>query len=1252
LDREKYLKSTRGSQEIAFRGPRVPNPIPSPRFTKNSGDMGSAGGPLGSVRGPMERATRLASSLAASTQRLASSISKMVSSTSSLTNTQEKESREHETRSFYLSLVSNAKAQTRHLEATSEAVRKILSEVSRIRKVLEDWYERRNQISLRDLISGATRALGSLLRVPQGALGLAKWLLAPLASYLFGRILPNVFRGARPGVGKAPSTGGVLLGGTRDRGARGGPTTRERISRIVGRTRERISRTLERIPGSVTVNRGASVVRKLGERAISLGKEGVGLASKVVGAGLRGLSRLVPVVALAGLGYDLFKNYQESRENFERGLGGSLKALGSSAISTLSLGLIPPEVSSRFVAGISEVLGELVKSISDKLKGFFSRISKSITDGYRSIKERVSQSVDEVKKWTSSGVDFVLGVLSSFKESISETVSQVSSWISERISSVKETINSGVEGLKSLVSRISDIPSEIVGKVSSWFSDKAFSGLNLASEMSSKIKDFVSGVVHNMTSGISSFFEGVRSFFTDLGKRFTSDPIGTIKSIVVGFKDIINSIVNMGPSGGAGDSQAPAPAPAAARKPDVGFIPVRSIAAQPGEPGSLPSIGPSSDLVGVYQNLVRRSVGDYPVTQLIGQNKPYYDSRGNLVNPMGYGKYGHMGIDVATPVGTPVRAPFSGVVVDASGGPWGKSVYLIGKNVAVRFSHLSSIEVPSGSVVAAGQVIAKTGNTGNSTGPHLDITTYTARDGKVGSWVSSYQVINRLVSAEISGKPLSEKELKELQAKVKENLPKVQQVSTDSSQVPISSSVGLALQNLAQSAATLLGLDPSQVGDVLSAIRKRMSDFAGYLENLNRGRIVDIRESEEIIRRIIGTPERFHSSPMIRTGVEGFLPLDSGEKPAKAATTPKPTPSQKSGRKDAPKLPTPAISDKKGNIPDIEKLPKKGKGIKYEENRYQYSPRKGVVLTVEEKTYRYTPKKDEGVYIYQITRQADPRNKEQVTVYEKTERKPDGTIVKKREYQRVVQAEGRVDGRSSVVFLPHIENDYMDEEGVLILPKTPPPSKPQSPTSSKAPPKPKTPPTPSKPQSTTTPKPAPTTTTPKPAPTTTTPKPAPTKAPPAPRPKPEGKPGTVTSAPPKTTVAPSPPPRQDNLSGYLDRSVPLSPTPMAGTQYAVTNVGATSPITESVGVGRGGDSQTISKSQYQAQVQSLPTPMGRINPTVDLKYTPTNPPQVNITPPSTPGLPMATTPGHIGTGAKTTSNESIQELLLINTLLG
>jgi len=80
----------------------------------------------------------------------------------------------------------------------------------------------------------------------------------------------------------------------------------------------------------------------------------------------------------------------------------------------------------------------------------------------------------------------------------------------------------------------------------------------------------------------------------------------------------------------------------------------------------------------------------------------------------------HTGVDYAVPVGTDVLAVADGVIENAN---WGKSygVQLVQKLDGGWFiyAHLSQALVKPGDKVVAGQVIAKSGNTGNSTGPHL-----------------------------------------------------------------------------------------------------------------------------------------------------------------------------------------------------------------------------------------------------------------------------------------------------------------------------------------------------------------------------------------------------------------------------------------------------------------------------------------------------------------------------------------------------
>jgi murein DD-endopeptidase MepM/ murein hydrolase activator NlpD len=81
----------------------------------------------------------------------------------------------------------------------------------------------------------------------------------------------------------------------------------------------------------------------------------------------------------------------------------------------------------------------------------------------------------------------------------------------------------------------------------------------------------------------------------------------------------------------------------------------------------------------------------------------------------------HAGIDIAVPEGTPIRAADSGRVA-LMGWVGGYGNYTCIQHTATMstcYGHQSSFGTSNGASVSQGQVIGYSGNTGNSTGPHL-----------------------------------------------------------------------------------------------------------------------------------------------------------------------------------------------------------------------------------------------------------------------------------------------------------------------------------------------------------------------------------------------------------------------------------------------------------------------------------------------------------------------------------------------------
>ncbi len=94
---------------------------------------------------------------------------------------------------------------------------------------------------------------------------------------------------------------------------------------------------------------------------------------------------------------------------------------------------------------------------------------------------------------------------------------------------------------------------------------------------------------------------------------------------------------------------------------------------------------------------------------------------GIITSRFGTRSDGHRGLDIATSTGTPIKAAAGGTVTVAG---WNNSYgYMIkiahGNGVETVYAHCSQLIASKGQSVSQGQVIAKVGSTGNSTGPHL-----------------------------------------------------------------------------------------------------------------------------------------------------------------------------------------------------------------------------------------------------------------------------------------------------------------------------------------------------------------------------------------------------------------------------------------------------------------------------------------------------------------------------------------------------
>jgi murein DD-endopeptidase MepM/ murein hydrolase activator NlpD len=144
---------------------------------------------------------------------------------------------------------------------------------------------------------------------------------------------------------------------------------------------------------------------------------------------------------------------------------------------------------------------------------------------------------------------------------------------------------------------------------------------------------------------------------------------------------------------------------------------------------AIPSVRPVG--TGNPSSMAFANPGNERSTQLIyplSSPAPTTSSFGWRTHPITGSRRFHSGLDIGAPMGAPVVAAGSGIIVSAGWfGGYGKAIVIQHNGIQqTLYGHLSEVFVQPGQRIEQGTVIGRVGSTGNSTGPHLHFETRVA----------------------------------------------------------------------------------------------------------------------------------------------------------------------------------------------------------------------------------------------------------------------------------------------------------------------------------------------------------------------------------------------------------------------------------------------------------------------------------------------------------------------------------------------
>lgn len=136
-------------------------------------------------------------------------------------------------------------------------------------------------------------------------------------------------------------------------------------------------------------------------------------------------------------------------------------------------------------------------------------------------------------------------------------------------------------------------------------------------------------------------------------------------------------------------------------------------------------IARSNEIRQIIQSRMQQNSGSDQIVH--GSGTFIWPCNGPITSPFGYRTHPifgttiyHSGIDIGVDYNTPIHAADGGTVILAGWcGGYGNAVIIDhGNGLQTLYGHNTSVAVSEGQTVSQGQVIAYSGSTGYSTGPH------------------------------------------------------------------------------------------------------------------------------------------------------------------------------------------------------------------------------------------------------------------------------------------------------------------------------------------------------------------------------------------------------------------------------------------------------------------------------------------------------------------------------------------------------